>query len=148
MKCPVCHELMMVLELEKVEIDYCVLCRGIWLDEGELEMLLESAGQKNRFLKSLSPETGISEKKIRCPVCRKKMDKISFLAGPGNGSSESVDISGQDARTKIIVDGCPRYHGIWFDRGELSQALAGGGLSENHKIYRLLEQVFTERNVE
>ena len=41
MDCPVCKESAMVtLELNDVEIDYCMQCEGIWLDAGELEILL------------------------------------------------------------------------------------------------------------
>ena len=40
MDCPVCREPMIGLEYEKVEVDYCPACAGVWLDEGELEVLL------------------------------------------------------------------------------------------------------------
>lgn len=40
MNCPVCKNAMIVLELREVEIDYCLVCKGIWLDKGELERLL------------------------------------------------------------------------------------------------------------
>ena len=46
MDCPVCkNEPMIVLELNDVEIDYCLSCKGIWLDTGELELLLESSAK-------------------------------------------------------------------------------------------------------
>ena len=41
MDCPVCKNAMIVLELDEVEVDYCADCRGVWLDSGELELLLE-----------------------------------------------------------------------------------------------------------
>ena len=41
MLCPVCNdEEMLILEYNDVEIDYCNECSGIWLDEGELELLI------------------------------------------------------------------------------------------------------------
>ncbi len=40
MDCPVCKNAMITLELQEVEIDYCIDCGGIWLDAGELELLL------------------------------------------------------------------------------------------------------------
>ncbi len=42
MKCPVCGtpDLLMT-ERQGVEIDYCPSCRGIWLDRGELDKLIE-----------------------------------------------------------------------------------------------------------
>jgi Zn-finger nucleic acid-binding protein len=39
---------MIILELDKVEIDHCLLCGGIWLDEGELELLLEGTSEKDK----------------------------------------------------------------------------------------------------
>lgn len=143
-KCPVCHDLMMVLEADQIEIDYCVVCQGIWLDEGELELLLEGAGQKDRFFQSFKKEIKSAEKTKRCPICRKKMDKISFLPGSGTGASAQPELSTGMQGNRMVVDGCPLKHGIWFDRGELLQALAGGGLPEDHEICRLLAQVFLE----
>ncbi|VVD78424.1 zf-TFIIB domain-containing protein [Pandoraea soli] len=42
MKCPVCGtpDLLMA-ERQGVEIDYCPSCRGVWLDRGELDKLIE-----------------------------------------------------------------------------------------------------------
>jgi Zn-finger nucleic acid-binding protein len=40
MDCPVCQDAMITLELSDVENDYCTDCGGIWLDAGELELLL------------------------------------------------------------------------------------------------------------
>ena len=44
MKCPQCTGTTLVMsERQGVEIDYCPSCRGIWLDRGELDKLLERA---------------------------------------------------------------------------------------------------------
>ena len=44
MKCPNCPETTLVMtDRQGVEIDYCPACRGIWLDRGELDKLLERA---------------------------------------------------------------------------------------------------------
>ena len=42
MNCPACKNAMITLELADVEIDHCVGCGGIWLDAGELELLMEA----------------------------------------------------------------------------------------------------------
>ena len=43
MKCPVCKDVTLLMSEKKgVEIDYCPECRGIWLDRGELEKLIQS----------------------------------------------------------------------------------------------------------
>ncbi len=36
MDCPACKKAMITLELADVEIDHCISCGGIWLDNGEL----------------------------------------------------------------------------------------------------------------
>ena len=42
MKCPVCKDVTLLMsERRGVEIDYCPECRGIWLDRGELEKIME-----------------------------------------------------------------------------------------------------------
>ena len=44
MKCPHCPDTTLVMtDRQGVEIDYCPVCRGIWLDRGELDKLLERA---------------------------------------------------------------------------------------------------------
>jgi Zn-finger nucleic acid-binding protein len=42
MKCPVCTNVdLLMSEKQGVEIDYCPTCRGVWLDRGELEKIVE-----------------------------------------------------------------------------------------------------------
>ena len=41
MKCPVCDVELRIAERQGVEIDYCPQCRGIWLDRGELDKIIE-----------------------------------------------------------------------------------------------------------
>ena len=44
MKCPVCPDVTLVMmDRQGVEIDYCPQCRGVWLDRGELDKLIELA---------------------------------------------------------------------------------------------------------
>ncbi len=43
MKCPVCQETLTMTERQGVEIDFCPKCRGVWLDRGELDKILERA---------------------------------------------------------------------------------------------------------
>lgn len=46
MKCPNCNETLLMSERMSVEIDYCPKCRGVWLDKGELDKLLDIAAQQ------------------------------------------------------------------------------------------------------
>ncbi len=42
MKCPVCTGVDLVMsDRQGVEIDYCPQCRGVWLDRGELDKIIE-----------------------------------------------------------------------------------------------------------
>ena len=42
MKCPICNSIdLIIAERQGVEIDYCPQCRGIWLDRGEIDKIIE-----------------------------------------------------------------------------------------------------------
>lgn len=43
MKCPVDGTTLVIADRQGVEIDYCPQCRGVWLDRGELDKLIERA---------------------------------------------------------------------------------------------------------
>ena len=46
MRCPVCGDTDLLLgERQGVEIDYCPTCRGVWLDRGELETIMERSNE-------------------------------------------------------------------------------------------------------
>lgn len=51
MKCPVCADATLVMSERKgIEIDYCPECRGIWLDRGEIDKIIE------RSIEEAAPE--------------------------------------------------------------------------------------------
>lgn len=41
MKCPACSADLLLSERQGIEIDYCPSCRGVWLDRGELDKIIE-----------------------------------------------------------------------------------------------------------
>jgi Zn-finger nucleic acid-binding protein len=41
MLCPACATLLTMSERQGIEIDYCPSCRGVWLDRGELDKVIE-----------------------------------------------------------------------------------------------------------
>ncbi|NKW90911.1 hypothetical protein HGD87_00065 [Rhodobacteraceae bacterium R_SAG9] len=41
MKCPIDGSTLVIAERAGVEIDHCPTCRGVWLDRGELDKLIE-----------------------------------------------------------------------------------------------------------
>ena len=47
MPCPVCKVPLVMSERQGVEIDYCPQCRGVWLDRGELDKIIERAAAES-----------------------------------------------------------------------------------------------------
>lgn len=43
MKCPIDGDTLVITDRSGVEIDYCPTCRGVWLDRGELDKILDRA---------------------------------------------------------------------------------------------------------
>jgi len=41
MKCPLDDTVLQMTERQGIEIDYCPQCRGVWLDRGELDKLID-----------------------------------------------------------------------------------------------------------
>lgn len=110
MKCPACNSLMIVVEHEKIELDYCVSCSGVWFDAEELELLLETMELEETGLSLdnilTSPEAKSVEKKRKCPICGKKMKKATLGHEP-----------------EVIIDACSWGDGLWFDSGEVGQLI-------------------------
>ena len=115
MKCPVCNKTTTAVEFDKIELDYCSLCHGIWFDRGELELLLDTLtrGAARDLIISLAqkPALNVSEKGRKCPICLRKMRKTDI---------------GSDR--EMLIDVCNYGHGLWFDGGE------SGALIEQLKI--------------
>lgn len=44
MSCPVCGVSLSMSDRQGIEIDYCPQCRGVWLDRGELDKIIERSG--------------------------------------------------------------------------------------------------------
>lgn len=134
MICPACKHPMLVVEYQKIELDYCGNCQGVWFDAGELELLLGAAGinETKPILTDLikSPPASTREKKHKCPICRHDMKK--------------VNITGTE---QIIIDICSREDGVWFDGGEvdhLVKLLTGktADKSGTNKVFNFIKEVF------
>ena len=129
MNCTTCKEPMIVLELEEVEIDHCISCGGTWLDAGELELLLEETDNKDQILDSIESDKKSKEKKRKCPICLKKMEKVQC------GTDE-----------KITLDRCKKNDGIWFDKGELRAVLKMSEGEGESRVLKLLKDMFASYN--
>ena len=102
MVCPSCNQALIVLELDNVEIDHCLQCGGVWLDAGELGLLLHGHLDKTDDAWMQAGKRGSR----RCPMCREKMNLTTL---PGSA---------------VEIDFCPRQHGVWLDAGELQEIIA------------------------
>ena len=127
MICPSCKESLVILELSEVEIEYCTSCNGIWLDSGELELLLEDAEERKKLLSTLTTDPDHPEKPYHCPFCNKKMEKVHV--------GENRD---------VLIDRCVKGHGLWFDKGELKAVLELGE-DEGNKVLNLLKEMFENK---
>lgn len=127
MNCPVCKDSAMItLELNEVEIDYCTVCAGIWLDAGELEILLGEPEKTRGLLNSFKVDSSVTEKTRKCPICDKTMQKVVV------GSSKPV----------LLIDKCRKGDGLWFDKGELNTIFEKAQLDKDNKIQELLNEMF------
>ena len=125
MNCPVCKYPLIVLELEQIEVDYCTSCDGVWLDAGELELLLETDEERSKLINLFKEAETVKEKSYDCPICGKHMKKFEI---------------GQQG--KVIVDKCKKNHGIWFDKGELKKVVEFGSDNKQNKVINLLTEMF------
>ena len=56
MDCPVCPQTQLVMsERQGIEIDYCPKCRGVWLDRGELDKILERSSAEAPATQAVAP---------------------------------------------------------------------------------------------
>jgi len=126
MVCPVCKDPLIVLELYEIEIDYCTSCSGVWLDAGELELLLEDQVEREKIISSFHLDPDHPERPYKCPICRKKMDKVYV-----------------GEKKELLIDKCPDNDGLWFDQGELNSVLELG--DKENKVVELLNDLFGKK---
>jgi hypothetical protein len=91
MECPSCHETLRPSYRKGVEIDFCPNCRGVWLDRGELEQLVEA---------TIASDAALA----------KSSGKLTFksVTGAERSIGGSVDLANTEGRT--------RRRGSWLDR--------------------------------
>jgi Zn-finger nucleic acid-binding protein len=119
------------MELAEVEVDYCTGCKGVWLDAGELEIMLDDDGKAKKLINSFNTDTSSNETPRQCPMCDKKMEKI---------------IVGEEKPT-LLIDRCAKGDGLWFDSGELNNIFARAKLDEGNKIKKVLADMFGKQQV-
>ena len=55
MKCPIDSADLVMTERQGIEIDYCPKCRGIWLDRGELDKVIERSAASEAAMAAPPP---------------------------------------------------------------------------------------------
>jgi Zn-finger nucleic acid-binding protein len=111
MLCPKCDKTEMKTEVvERIELDRCPACHGIWLDALELESLLKtnirSLLDTDEQFEAVPKQEG---RRISCPRCKGTyLIKLNSRQRPGT-----------------IVDSCTTCFGTWLDAGELTRLVGG-----------------------
>ncbi len=130
MICPACRNDMIVVEYQRIELDFCPHCRGVWFDRGELDLMLKSAKLDGETLGDIDhlPEAKTTESPRKCPICRQSMSKNTI-----------------GKKTPVLIDVCRRGDGLFFDGGEVNQLikqLAGGEPGKENPVIDFLGEVF------
>jgi len=110
--CPKCDVPLFILHFKDIEVDFCDRCRGLWLDAGELEALLERTGARaDDPLLHFQQQQGVlpNGRPHLCPRCDEPLREIQ-VEHPGSPI--------------LTLDKCPRGHGQWFDADELQRLLS------------------------
>ena len=115
--CPRCSETSFKkLKILNVELDMCNNCRGIWMDGGEYEKVIEFAHNNHTIeLENSSQLTTLREEsfqpiRISCPNC-------------GEALLESTPVYFDFIHHVVITDRCISCKGVWLDEHELSLIL-------------------------
>jgi len=113
MICPSCGQSLEEQTYEGIQIDACATCGGVWLDDGELEEIVQrrdatfSQEQIDAVPGAHKPVTVKKEEMgdgYKCPKCGVACHRSNYAYTSG-----------------IIIDKCPNRHGIWLDESELEK---------------------------
>jgi uncharacterized protein len=76
MNCPNCSTTLLISDRQGIEIDYCPQCRGIWLDRGELDKLIERSAAETKWHKYVDDD---DDRRVKPVYAEQKKRKKSFL---------------------------------------------------------------------
>lgn len=79
MNCPTCNVTLLISNREEIEIDYCPQCRGIWLDRGELDKIIERSSAMDVQWRKRDDDDDHDEKRYKENSGYYKKRKKSFL---------------------------------------------------------------------
>lgn len=110
MICPACKSQLSPLQTPAAELDYCVNCKGVWFDDGELKKF----DNPQEFvppvvdIPATNTKMDYSDGARKCPRCE-----------DGVLCARSIDI-----HDKVEIDQCLSCSGIWLDGGEIAAVRA------------------------
>ncbi|HEY7221285.1 MAG TPA: zf-TFIIB domain-containing protein [Candidatus Binatia bacterium] len=108
MNCPKCQtETLGEFSVDRVTVDRCASCAGIWFDAHDLVKLLAEEASHVASLRRGHVKEEVEGKKGRCP--RDGADLLRVYS--------SIEPS-------VILDACPDCRGIWLDGGEFDKLFA------------------------
>jgi Zn-finger nucleic acid-binding protein len=108
-KCPACDAKLDLYSIFSMEFEGCPKCHGIWLVKDELRKLKNKFGEGqlhwlNQEVDEIE-QTAAIPTNCSCPKCDAKLLSVIF----GNSS--------------VVIDWCPKCHGMWLDRGEFDSVV-------------------------
>jgi len=108
--CPACDAKLDLYSIVSMEFEGCPKCRGMWLTKDELRKLKNKVGigqlhWLNAEVDNIEKTAAVQGKRI-CP----KKD---------GGKLVSVVFG----KSSVVLDWCPKCHGIWLDRGEFDKVI-------------------------
>ena len=121
-ECPLCRvPLKLITVKDRLQIDFCLRCRGIWFDKDEFSRTQTQGKLPEQFRDSLD----LNRDKVVCQSCgtsnfrsRSTCEQcnapLEFLCPACRVQLEEMPIG------QVYIDRCHECHGVWLDGGELT----------------------------
>jgi Zn-finger nucleic acid-binding protein len=103
MKCPKCSSDLEKQTYRGIEVDQCINCKGMWLDNNELDQLENEVFNIEELKGSLIYSDQLMD--YKCPHCNSNLHQFEYR---GNN---------------LRLDYCENQHGYWLDAGEGERVL-------------------------
>lgn len=98
--CPRCGTTLSMTERQGVEIDYCPQCRGVWLDRGELDKLIERAEERAGPAAAPSAWTAPQDAAVRSQGMPQPYDDRGQGGGGKHGGGHGGGHGGRSGRRR------------------------------------------------
>ncbi len=138
-ECPVCHVPLKPVSVKgRLQLDFCLTCRGLWFDKDELtqaqsqgklpekflglpnnlirdQVVCQSCGSHSNRSKSHCERCG-APLEFLCPACRIQMEEVAI--------------------GEVYIDRCQSCQGVWLDGGELALLFEEYQRKKQHELQR------------